>query len=71
MPWSCLLCPSARPSSSNPDPQIGVVSTGVPPDLKGTGDHSLEIGGPESREPGGARKDNGGEQEGRSSLPGP
>lgn len=63
MPWSRLLCPSARPSSSHPDPQIGVASTGVPPGLKGTGGHSLGTGGPGSREPGGARKDNGGEQE--------
>lgn len=63
MPWSCLLCPSARPSSSHPDPKIGVASTGGPPDLQGTGGHSLGTGVPGSREPGGARKDNRGEQE--------
>lgn len=45
MPWSCLLCPSARPSSSHPGPQIGVESTGVAPGLQGTGGHSLGTGG--------------------------
>lgn len=63
MPWSCLLCPSGRPSSSHPDPQLGVASIGGQPGLQGTEGHSLGRGIPGWREPGGARKDNGEEEE--------
>ena len=63
MPWSCLLCPSGRPSSSHPDPQLGVASIGGQPGLQGTEGHSLGRGIPGWKEPGGARKDNGEEEE--------